>query len=186
VAAIVSVGNRTRRPVWRRWLLIAGVIVVAAFAGCTAWLIVWPAQGMPTRVDAIVVLAGPGTRLPAGVQLAREGRAPVLVVSQGHLGYGGSCPRPIPGVRIICFDPDPADTKGEAEYTGELAKRYGWHSLAVVAIPEQATRARLIVGRCFPGFVYVITGSVPWQQVPYQIAYGWGALVKALVAQRSC
>jgi uncharacterized SAM-binding protein YcdF (DUF218 family) len=185
----VSADTRTRRPVRRRWLrrvLITAVIVLVAFVAVTARLIVWPAQGMPALVDAIVVLAGPGTRLPAGVQLAREGRAPVLVVSQGHLGYGGSCPAPIAGVRIICFDPNPADTRGEAEYAEALAKRYGWHSIAVVATSEQATRARLIVGRCFNGSIYVVTGSMPWQQVPYQIAYGWAALAKALVVQRSC
>jgi uncharacterized SAM-binding protein YcdF (DUF218 family) len=187
--ATVSGEKRARRPVRRRWLrrvLIAAVAVVVAFAACTARLIVWPPQGIPARVDAIVVLAGPGTRLPVGVQLASEGHAPVLVVSQGHLGYGGSCPAPITGVRIICFDPNPADTRGEAEYTEKLAKRYGWHSIAVVSTSEQATRAQLIVGRCFNGSVYVVTGSMPWQQVPYQIAYGWAALVKALVLQRSC
>jgi uncharacterized SAM-binding protein YcdF (DUF218 family) len=165
---------------------LTGTTTVPADNHTPRRLIVWPPQGMPARVDAIVVLAGPGTRLPVGVQLAREGRAPVLVVSQGHLGYGGSCPAPIPGVRIICFDPDPADTRGEAQYTGQLAKRYGWRSLAVVATPEQATRAWLLFGRCFSGSVYVVTGSVPLGQVPYQIAYGWAALTKAVVAQRSC
>jgi uncharacterized SAM-binding protein YcdF (DUF218 family) len=187
--AAVFAEKRTGRPVrpcWLRRVLIVAVTLVVAFAACTARLIVWPTQGIPARVDAIVVLAGPGTRLPVGVQLAREGHAPVLVVSQGHLGYGGSCPASITGVRIICFDPNPADTRGEAEYTGELAKQHGWHSIAVVSTSEQATRAQLIVGRCFNGSVYVVTGSLPWQQVPYQIAYGWAALLKALVVQRSC
>jgi uncharacterized SAM-binding protein YcdF (DUF218 family) len=185
----VSADRRTRRPAGRLWLrrlVIAAVVVVVVFAASTAGLIVWPQQGMPARVDAIVVLAGPGTRLPVGVRLASEGRAPVLVVSQGHLGYGGSCPGAITGVRIICFDPNPADTRGEAEHIEVLAKRYGWHSIAVVATAEQAVRAQLIVGRCFNGSVYVVTGTMPWQQVPYQIAYGWAALAKALVVQRSC
>jgi uncharacterized SAM-binding protein YcdF (DUF218 family) len=187
--ATTSADDRIRGPVragWLRRAVVAAITVVVVAAVVTARLIVWPPAGMPTRVDAIVVLAGPGSRLPVGVQLASAGRAPVLVVSQGHLGYGGPCPAPIRGVRIICFDPNPADTRGEAEYTGELAKRYGWHSIAVVATPEQAVRAQLIVGRCFNGSVYVVTGSMPWQQVPYQIAYGWAALAKALVVQRTC
>ena len=62
---------------------------------------------MPARVSAIVMLAGPGDRLPVALQLAREHRAPVLVVSRGWQGYGGPCPPPVPGVRLICFDPDP-------------------------------------------------------------------------------
>ena len=68
------------------------VAVVVAFGLVTARLFVWPAQGMPTSVDAIVMLAGPGNRLPVALQLAREHRAPVLVVSRGWQGYGGPCP----------------------------------------------------------------------------------------------
>jgi hypothetical protein len=141
---------------------------------------------MPARVDAIVMLAGPGDRLPVAVRLAGEGRAPVLVVSQGHLGYGGPCPAAVPGVTLVCFDPNPADTRGEAEYVGRLAQREHWRSLVVVATPEQAVRARLIVGRCYPGTIYVVTAPVPWSQLTYEVAYGWAALFKALVVQRSC
>jgi uncharacterized SAM-binding protein YcdF (DUF218 family) len=141
---------------------------------------------MPARVDAVVMLAGPGDRLPVAVQLARQGRAPVLVVSQGHLGYGGPCPAPVPGVALVCFDPNPADTRGEAEFVARLAQRDHWRAIAVVATPEQDVRARLVVGRCYPGTVYVVTAPVPLTQLPYQVAYGWAALFKALVLQRSC
>jgi hypothetical protein len=141
---------------------------------------------MPAHVDAIVTLAGPGDRLPVAVQLAREGRARVLVVSQGHLGYGGPCPAPVPGVRLVCFFPNPSDTRGEAEFTGKLAKRYGWRSVVLVATREQDTRARIIMGRCFSGDVYVVTAARPWYYWPYQIAYGWGALIKALMLKRGC
>jgi uncharacterized SAM-binding protein YcdF (DUF218 family) len=161
-------------------------VILIAFAGLSARVLIWPTQGMPAHVDAILSLAGPGNRLPVAVRLAREHRAPVLVVSQGHLGYGGPCPAPIQGVRIICFDPDPADTRGEAEYMGTLAKRNGWKSIVVVATPEQAARARLLVGRCYPGAVYVIAAPVPRSQLPYQVMYGWGALIKALTVQRAC
>ena len=90
---------------WRRALVVALAIIVG-FSVITARLIVWPAEGMPARVSAIVMLAGPGNRLPLALQLAREHRAPVLVVSQGQHGYGGPCPSATPGVMLICFDPD--------------------------------------------------------------------------------
>jgi uncharacterized SAM-binding protein YcdF (DUF218 family) len=141
---------------------------------------------MPARVSAIVLLAGPGNRLPVALELAREHRAPVLVVSQGWEGYGGPCPQAVPGVQLICFDPNPGNTRGEAEFVGQLAKRYHWHSVTLVTIGVQDTRARILVKRCFGGSVYAITGSLPLDQWPYQIAYGWGALVKALVLHRSC
>jgi hypothetical protein len=49
--------------------------VVVALGVMSARLFVWPAEGMPARVDAIVMLAGPGDRLPVALRLAREHRA---------------------------------------------------------------------------------------------------------------
>lgn len=171
---------------WRRKVIIASLILCTASTVATARIIVWPPQGAPARVNAIVMLAGPGARLTVAVQLARQGRAPVLVVSRGHLGYGGPCPKPIAGVRIICFDPSPADTRGEAEYVARLARRYRWHSVVLVTTREQATRARLLLGRCYSGSVYVVTAAQPWYMWPYQVAYGWGSLLKAIFLQRAC
>jgi uncharacterized SAM-binding protein YcdF (DUF218 family) len=170
----------------RRRLFAATIALVVAFGVATARLLVWPAQGMPTRVSAIVMLAGPGDRLPVALQLAREHRAPMLVVSQGWHGYGGPCPRTVPGVKLICFDPNPGNTRGEAEFAGRLAKRYHWRSVVLVTIRAQDTRARILMGRCFGGSIYAITGSVPLGNWPFQIAYGWGALFKALVLNQSC
>ena len=186
----------TRRPCGclcgrglRKWLMmvavsVAGVLVV--FAASTARVLIWPVQGAPAHVDAIVMLAGPGDRLPAALALANEGRARVLVVSRGDSGYGGPCPPPVPGVRTICFDPDPGNTRGEAEYASALARRNGWHSLLLVTSRPQAVRAQLIFGRCFGGKVYVSTASFSAGNWPYQIAYSWGALAKAAFVIRSC
>ena len=161
-------------------------VLFVVFAAATARVLVWPVQGAPAHVDAIVVLAGPGDRLPAALALARERRAPDLVVSRGWMGYGGPCPPPVSGVRILCFEPSPGDTRGEAEYVGALARRNDWHSLLVVAIRPQAARAQLLFDRCFTGQVYISTAPLPAGSWPYQIAYGWGALVKAIFVNRSC
>jgi uncharacterized SAM-binding protein YcdF (DUF218 family) len=182
-----DVGGRRPRPHrGRRRALTAAMALIAVFALATARLLVWPAQGMPPRADAIVMLAGPGNRLPVAIQLAREHRAPVLVISQGWEGYGGPCAPAIPGVKVICFDPNPGNTRGEAEFAGQLAVRYGWHSVVLVTAPAQDTRARILMGRCFGGSIYVVAASLPWTDWPYQIAYGWGALAKALVLNRAC
>jgi hypothetical protein len=173
-------------PQWLRRALTAVAGLVLAFVIATALLLVWPAQGMPTQVSAIVMLAGPGDRIPVALRLASEHRAPVLVVSQGFNGYGSPCPPRPPGMALICFDPSPADTRGEAEYAGRLARQYHWSSLVLVVSRPQATRARLLMERCFSGPVYVSTAPLPFRSWPYQIAYGWGALVKALVVHQSC
>jgi hypothetical protein len=187
VAAFRGIADGRRRSSrgWRRALVVA-IVLVVAFGTATARLLVWPAQGMPARVSAIAVLAGPGDRLAVALQLARERRAPMLVVSQGWMGYGGPCAPATPGVKVICFDPDPGDTRGEAEFFGRLAKQYDWRSVVLVTTRGQDTRARILMGRCFGGSIYVVTASLPWSDWPYQIAYGWGALLKALTVYRSC
>jgi len=182
------VGTYRRRRLFRgrrRTFVVASALMLA-FSVVTSGLIVWPAQGMPSRVNAIIMLAGPGDRLATAVKLAREQRAPVLVVSRGWQGYGGPCPPMTPAVKTICFDPNPGDTRGEAEFAGKLAKHYGWRSVVLVTTPEQATRARIVMRRCFSGSIYVITASAPLDEWPYLIFYEWGALFKALALHRDC
>jgi hypothetical protein len=170
----------------RRKVLAAAGIAVVIFAVATVMVLIEPPQGAPSRADAIVMLAGPGNRLPVALALARDHRAPVLVVSQGWMGYGGPCPPPTVGVRTICFDPNPGTTRGEVEYVGKLASRYGWHSLILVATRPQALRAQLLMGRCFNGATYLVTAPLGLSDWPYQIVYGWGALLKATVLESGC
>jgi uncharacterized SAM-binding protein YcdF (DUF218 family) len=169
---------------WRRRIPAVILALFIAFIAVTARVLVWPAQGAPPSVNAILMLDGPGDRMSVALKLASQHRAPVLVVSLG--GKGGLCPPPIAGVRTICFVPSPGDTRGEVEYAARLSKRYGWHSLLIVATRPQAMRAQLLMGRCFTGSTYVVTAPVTWYSWPYQITYGWGALAKALTVHRSC
>ena len=149
-------------------------------------LFVWPPLGAPPRVDAIVLLQGNGDRAQAAVQLAEERRAPFLVVSRGRDGYGGPCLPPMAGVKVICFIPDPADTRGEAEFVGHLAHEYHWHSVILVTVRAQSRRAHLLTERCFSGSIYASSVSLPLSEWPNEIAYEWGALIKSLVVKRSC
>jgi hypothetical protein len=177
---------RPRRKFWR-WATITLLVIVVVVSAATARLFVWPDQGMPPRVGAIVMLNGPGDRLTTALDLAWQHRAPFVVISRGSpvFGHGGDCAPPIPNVRVICFDPSPATTRGEAEFVGRLARKYHWQSVVLVTITPQDSRARLRVERCFTGPVYVVTASLPWTSWPYEIPYEWAAFVKALF-QRSC
>jgi hypothetical protein len=183
-------GPAGRQPSWwrmhRRMVLMALAMAVIIVSVVTARLFVWPDQGMPARVSAIVMLDSPGNSVSAAVSLARQHRAPYLVISEGSYLSSYGCPSPIPRVKLICFNPVPATTQGEAEFVGRLAKKYHWRSIAVVTITPQDSRARLRVERCFAGPVYVVTRSVALASWPYEIAYEWGAMIKALVFQRSC
>jgi hypothetical protein len=182
------VGPRQRRQLSRCWRAVctAALALLLIFVVATGKLLVWPAQGMPSEVSAIVMLAGPGDRMPVALEFADARRAPVLVISRGFDGYGGPCPPQPPGVRLICFDPAPPTTRGEAEYVGRLARQYHWTSVVVVASRPQATRARMLVERCFAGQVYIATAPLALRTWPYQLAYGWGALLKAFAWYRTC
>jgi hypothetical protein len=165
------------------------VAVVLAFGAVTARWYVWPAQPPPpARADAIVMLNGPGDRLDTALDLAWAHRAPVIVISRssGYWGHGSVCAPRIPGVRVICFEPSPATTRGEAEFAGRLAVRYHWRSVIVVTVAPQDTVARLRVGRCLRARIYLVNAPLPAGQWPYEVAHEWGSTIKALALQRGC
>jgi hypothetical protein len=159
------------------------IMVVSLATG--RWL-VWPEQGMPPRVNAILMLNSVGDPAQVALRLARQRRAGFLLVSQGTVASHYACPRPVSGVTLICFHPSPATTQGEVEFAARLAAQHHWRSLAVVAITPQASRARLRLERCFTGHVYVVTAAIPAGSWPFQVAYEWGATLKAVVLQRGC
>lgn len=182
-------GLRRWRMRWHRpsrRVLAVLLAIVLAFAAASGRLFLWPSRGVPARVDAILMMNGPGDPLPEALLLAGEHRARFLLISQGTRASHYACPAAVPGVQLICFHPSPASTQGEAEYAGQLAQRYNWHSIAIVTTIPHVSRARLRLERCFGGHVYAAGVPVrPWD-LPYTIAYEWGAMVKALVLQPHC
>ncbi|MGI8449124.1 MAG: YdcF family protein [Streptosporangiaceae bacterium] len=187
-ASAGTADDRAPRRRKRRVIVIGSIAAVfLAFCGLTARLFIVPVSGMPARVDAIVMMAGPGDRYSAALSLAEQHRAPVLVISRGSdLVGSGPCAPPIQGVREICFDPNPDTTQGEAEYAARLARQSHWHSVALVTITPQDSRARLRMERCFSGHVYVMTAPIRAAFWPYELAYEWAATAKALTINRSC
>ena len=87
---------------------------------------------------------------------------------------------------VICWTPDPGDTRGEAEFVGRMARQYHWTTVALVTTPDQAWRAARYVRRCFTGKIYSVTTPLSWTQWPRMIAYQWGATIKAETLQRGC
>ncbi len=166
--------------------MITLLAVTALFCAATARLFVWPATGMPARVDAIVVPGGPGDRVDAAIRLARQGRASHLVLSQGEYIPPGLCDARVGTATVICFQPSPATTQGEAEATARLAAKYGWHSIVLVTTPDQTWRAELRFGRCYSGKIYGVTTPLSTFMWPFMVAYQWAATVKAELVNRGC
>ncbi|HLX87852.1 MAG TPA: YdcF family protein [Acidimicrobiales bacterium] len=167
-------------------LLAVMALVVVLFVAATARLFAWPVTDAPTKVDAVVALGGdPGQRRAhLAVSLARAGYAPVAVISLG--GYHPPCPSAPPKVQVICFRPDPLDTRGEAEYAAKLAARHGWKRLIVVPERTQSTRARLLFERCTPARLFIVPVADHPSHWIGDVFYEWGALLKALVLKRAC
>jgi uncharacterized SAM-binding protein YcdF (DUF218 family) len=173
-----------RVRLWRTLVILAAVAIL--FVVATARLFVWPARGAPPHADAIVLFNGQGDRIDEAFALAYAHVAPNLLISRGSRDATNSCSPPIPGVAVTCFDPDPVTTQGEAEFAGRMATTHHWRSVVLVTSRPQDTRARLRMGQCFGGRIYVATAPLPRRQWPKAIAYEWGAMAKALVIGRSC
>lgn len=170
--------------------MVTAVLLVLAVGFLTAtyrWF-VWPQQGMPAKVDAIVMLNGPGNRLTTAEDLAWAHRAPMLVVSRGsaYWGHGSVCAPRIPAVKVICFDPSPPTTRGEAEFVGELAARYHWRSIVLVTIAPQITPGRIWLGRCLTAKIYAVAAPLHGASWPVALMHEWGSAINALVFERSC
>jgi uncharacterized SAM-binding protein YcdF (DUF218 family) len=141
---------------------------------------------MPARVDAIVVPGGPGNRIAAAMSLARQDRARYLVVSEAQYVPPQLCGSRVGPATVLCFQPGPQTTQGEAEGTARLAKRYGFRSIVLLTTPDQTWRAKLRFARCYTGQIFAVTTPLPLSMWPYQIAYQWAAAVKAELVNRSC
>ena len=97
------------------------------------------------------------------------------------------CHRPPAGVDVVCFEPDPSTTRGEAREIGRLASERDWTRVAVVTSTFHISRSRMIIGRCFHGTLLMLDSgeriSAPtWA---YQWLYQTAGFVKAEVL-RGC
>jgi uncharacterized SAM-binding protein YcdF (DUF218 family) len=178
-------------PRRRRRRVVAGIVavLVVGFSVATARLFVWPdLPPLPEQVDAIVQLGGPGNRRSTALDLARQGRAPVVAISVATDEVDTTwCDQgSLRGVPVVCFHSDPFTTRGEARSIAGLAQRHGWRSIILVTTPDQAWRATVRVERCFDGEIFVATARLPWHRWPVQVIYQWGAIAKAFTLETSC
>jgi uncharacterized SAM-binding protein YcdF (DUF218 family) len=173
---------------WRRKLAVAAVLALVVFGVATVRLFVLPElTPLPARADAIVELAGPGNRDATTMALVHAGKAPVVAQSTVRVEAGTHrCLPRADGVEVLCFNPSPGTTRGEARYIGQMAAQRHWQSVIIVTTPDHALRAQLRVSRCFPGTIYVATAPLPWWDWFRQIPYQWAASVKALLFQTAC
>lgn len=145
------------------------------------------------RADAVVVLGGEHDgREDYGIALARNGWAPTVLISNP---YHSSDPvmRRVCGesdgaIEIICSQPFPLTTRGEAELVRRLGNQRAWSKIIVVTWKYHVPRARLVFRQCFsPDPSAVVMQAVPrhydfsparWESI---YAYQYGGFLKAMV-----
>jgi uncharacterized SAM-binding protein YcdF (DUF218 family) len=181
--------------VLRRLLLALAILVVAWVALCLV-LFTWPpaADDPPEHADAVVVLSGGlNARLDPALALMRRRVAPVLAISGArHDPKWKKARRLCSGLegptryRVICFEPTPYSTRGESRAIAQLAARHGWTRVVVVTSTFHVTRAKLLIGRCYHGRLWLVGTSSPLLRQPQEWATETGKLLVQLIAQRGC
>lgn len=163
-----------------RWLPVAAGTGAALFATwllvCTGVLLHPEVTEDPRPADAVFVL-GPSdtTRVAQAQRLMDEGLAPTVVYATpqgpdalGALATTEQIDQPHcqeqHDYEVICFEPDPSTTQGEAIRMRDLAAQRGWDDIIVVTMRPHVARAQLIVGRCY-------TGRTQWSPIDYVDSY---------------
>jgi len=170
-------------------------MAAVGFTTLTLKLFRYPSTGVPPKADAVVMLAGGGARVDKAVELGVDLElAPIVVFSAIYVADQNVwAARPcnesgkvvMKDTEALCFEPDPATTRGEIRAIAQLAEERGWQSLIVVASTDQVTRARMLLGRCWDGEAHFV-GVTHSQPFLWRAAYEWGATLKALTIKRGC
>jgi len=156
-----QVGRGGRWPPGRRILGLGLVVVVlGGLWGIAAGVLVQAATDTAHPADALVVFAGGrGERLSKALVLVQQHVAPVLVISNGRDGRWQAANQLCASRRrfeVLCPQPAPDTTRGEARMVRDLAARRGWRSVVVVTSTYHARRAQLLLGRCFDGQLQIV------------------------------
>jgi uncharacterized SAM-binding protein YcdF (DUF218 family) len=181
-----------------RLLLVVALVVLdtlAIFSATTYELFIDPHIDPVRRSDAVVVIAGGPLRLKKGIELVERGIAPLLIVSNPHgtWAYKEEAPHLCDqrgrkrSYEVVCFDPSPESTQGEARFVQQIAAARHLRSIVLVTSYFHVTRARIEMRRCYHGRLAVIGTPLnnPWKE-PFYIALEWPKLAYAETLNRGC
>jgi uncharacterized SAM-binding protein YcdF (DUF218 family) len=123
--------------------------------------------------------------------LLQQQVAPVLVISNGRDARWQAANQLCASrqrFEVLCPQPDPDTTRGEARMVRDLAARRGWRSVVVVTSTYHARRAQLLLRRCFDGQLQIVAAPPheqwlrTWARANVELA----ALLRALVTASDC
>jgi uncharacterized SAM-binding protein YcdF (DUF218 family) len=152
------------------------------------------ANNAPAHADAVIVLSGGlNSRLDPALAMMRRGVAPVLGISGAFHGTSWKKARTLCRggygrlrYRVICFEPGPYSTQGEARAIDRLAREHQWTHIVVVTSSFHVTRAHLLVRRCYDGGLSMVGTHTPWWKLPADWIGETAKVVTQLTYQRGC
>ncbi|WOQ16413.1 hypothetical protein [Raineyella sp. W15-4] len=183
-----TVGGTRRR--WPAVLAMIGVVLLGCAVVATV-LVVRPRVDPVQPVDALYVIGPAEGRIAEARQLMAAGEARTLIVTvsvnpkTGEVYTKDFCDPA--SWEVICVQPDPYATRGEAGVLARLVKEHGWSRVAVMTETSHVSRTRMWMDRCVPASVSVWPSDERRTPISWvgAIAYQSAAWVKAQV-QRGC
>lgn len=166
-----------------------GVIVLSVWATLATAAFRYPRIDPPAETDAYYLLASPGgkaaletvdTWLPPNKRLLIS----ATPIQMTEPLYQQTCADKARSV--ICVEPLPATTQGEAQNLERVAQEEGWQSVTVITHRSHITRSRILMERCFDREVRMTAvdverGKRTWLRA---LLYESGAMVKAWATPR--
>ena len=139
-------------------------VILAAWLLVASQLFYNVRTSTPEKADAVVMLGGASKERLLDAMLVRsEIDAPYLVLSntdtKGNASADEYCNAHSNKViypDVICFTPDPMNTRGEADAIGLLATKHGWKSIVVVTSKYHIARSERLLNQCTPSKVQMV------------------------------
>lgn len=135
-------------------LVLAGAAALTLLLSDATWRTAWreidaPAPQAALPDGPVMVLGGSPTRLPLALALPGvPGPLRPLIVSASAVDdwrvQGGTCA----DAHVICVQPDPGSTYGEALALRALAAAHGWGAVTVVTSQSHVARSRWQLSAC--------------------------------------
>lgn len=172
-------------------------VVVLAALGLVftwRWMLAPPTSDIASveRVDAVVMfVGGRGERLETALELMELGVARVLVIPNGTVPTWPEANELCAGsadFEVACPEPEPNNTRGEAQVLGDLAAERGWESMAMVTSTYHVGRATLMLNRCFDGEVVAVRAAPDLSVFTWtrRVGHEWLGHIEARVLKRGC
>lgn len=158
--------TRGRRWVRRLRLTLAALVLVGIVAvGVALPLVVVPeTRPVPGDTDAVVLLsAGEAESFVTAERVMPRGDADLLVVSRTDRTelppQWPGCGTRADGYDIVCVEPVPATTRGEARTIAQMAAEEGWEAITLLTPTHHVSRARMLFERCVNARIEVVDAS---------------------------